>query len=93
MKTLFTLLSLFLTASIISAQQFVPLLVDDGADTLNIQHAATAAVDLDDDGTLDILISGDGLGVVADGIFLSNGDMSFTQSADVNVVTKKKFRK
>lgn len=60
--------------------------VGGGSDTLNIQHAATAAVDIDGDGTLDILISGDGDGSVAEGIFFSDGDKTFTQYTDPNPV-------
>ncbi len=85
MKKLFTLTCMVLATLTLSAQKFVPLKVND-TDTLSIQHAATEAVDMNNDGTLDILISGDGIGVIADGIFISNGDKTFTKSTDANVV-------
>ncbi|MBA7515729.1 hypothetical protein ES705_07772 [subsurface metagenome] len=87
MRKLFTLLSLIAITFAISAQEFVPLLI--GEDTINIQHAATSAFDVNNDGILDILISGegDGEGIVAEGIFLSGGDNTFTLAPETNVIT------
>lgn len=69
----------------LSAQQFAPLLIADG-DTISVQHAATAAVDMNDDGILDIVLSGDGIGLIADGVFISGGDKTFTISEATNVI-------
>jgi len=85
MKKLFTIITLISCALYISAQEFVPLLTGD--DTISIQHAAINAVDVNNDGFLDVVISGDGLGVVAEGIFLSGGDKTFTLSTEMNVIT------
>jgi hypothetical protein len=87
MKKLFTFFSLLSLVVGLSAQEFVALTVGGGTDTMDVQHAATAVVDIDDDGTLDILISGDGMGKVAEAIFFSNGDKTFSQYTDINVIT------
>jgi len=86
MKKLSFFISLSLLAAALHAQEFVPLLTSDGSDTLTIQHAATEAVDLNDDGVLDILISGDGIGVISGGMYISGGDKTFALPAATNVV-------
>ncbi|MBN1132278.1 MAG: T9SS type A sorting domain-containing protein [Bacteroidales bacterium] len=85
MKRVFTFISMFSCALVISAQEFVPFLIDD--DTISIQHAAIEALDVNLDGAIDVVISGDGLGVVAAGIFLSGGDKTFTLAPVTNVIT------
>lgn len=80
MKRLFTIMCLISVMLMSSAQEFVPLMKD--GDTLSIQHAATNVVDINDDGVLDIVISGEG----AEGIFISGGDKTFTISTDANFI-------
>ena len=84
MKKLFTFLCLISSGMFINAQVIVPLMKD--GDTLSIQHAATSAVDVNNDGIIDIVISGDGLGKIASGIFLSGGDNTFKLDPNPNVI-------
>lgn len=87
MKKLFTLLVLSLIATWSFSQEFSPLLVDNGADTLSTQHAATQVVDVNNDGTLDIIISGEnGAGAANGGIFISGGDKTFSLSTETNEI-------
>lgn len=86
MRKLFTLLCLVPFSAVIFAQEFVPLKVS-ATDTLFMQHAATEVVDINDDGILDIVISGEGDGGAANGIFISGGDKTFTLSEETNVIT------
>lgn len=85
MKKLFTFLFLISSGAFLMAQEFVALIKN--ADTLTIQHAATNAVDINNDGNIDIIISGDGTNsTIGDGIFLNGGDKTFTLDANSNVI-------
>lgn len=85
MKKLFTFLCLISLGMIINAQDFLPLMKD--GDTLTVQHAASSAVDINNDGNIDIIISGDGTeSTIGSGIFLSGGDKTFTLDVNPNVI-------
>jgi hypothetical protein len=87
MKKLFTLIGLISFSLAIFAQEFVPLLeaVDD---TISMWNGTMVAVDLDDDGNLDIILSGDetDVGPNISATFMNNGDKTFTISDDPVVI-------
>ncbi|MCK4748348.1 MAG: VCBS repeat-containing protein, partial [Bacteroidales bacterium] len=85
MKKIITILSLIAFPVAMMAQEFVPLLI--GTDTINVWHAGADVVDIDNDGSLDIIITGEVDGVISSGIYLSGGDKTFTLSEETNVIT------
>jgi hypothetical protein len=87
MKKLFTSLCLIAFTLMLTAQEFVALPVA-GNDTVSIIHAGVSIADIDSDGNLDLVMSGQVFFDSPDTtvILMNNGDKTFTSSDAPNVI-------